>query len=90
MQVHDASIGSVMTAVRESRDPRLENTKWKQTSHSGKFNYRFGSEDQPFTPRRLKIELNTVGSFAFFGDILKRLSRRVTQYTSNFINCTPR
>jgi len=67
VQINDAPIGSVMTSIRESIDPWLGKAKWKQTSRSVKFIYRFESEDQPSVPLRLKIEINTIESFSFFG-----------------------
>lgn len=67
VQIHDAPIGDVMTAIRESIDPWLGKAKWKQTSRSVKFIYRFESEDQPSVPLRLKIEINTIESFSFLG-----------------------
>ncbi len=67
VQIYNAPIGDVMTAVRESVDPWLGKAKWKQTSRSVKFIYRFESEDKPSVPLRLKIEINTTESFSFFG-----------------------
>lgn len=60
-------IGDVMTIIREVLDPWLGKAKWKQTERSVKFIYRFQSEDYPSVPLRLKIEINTVEPFSFFG-----------------------
>jgi predicted nucleotidyltransferase component of viral defense system len=60
VQIKDAPIGDVMTAIREALDPWLGQSKWKQSSRSVKFFYRFESEDMPSVPLRLKIEINQI------------------------------
>lgn len=67
VQIKDAPIGDVMSAIRETIDSWLGNPKWKQSARSVKFIYRFQSEDQPSIPLRLKIEINTVEPFSVFG-----------------------
>jgi len=67
VQIKDAPIGDVMTAIRESIDPWLGSAKWKQSSRTVRFIYRFQSEDNPSIPLRLKIEINTIEPFSVFG-----------------------
>ena len=67
VQIKDAPIGEVLSAIRHALDPWLGTAKWKQTPRSVKLVYRFHSEDEPSVPLRLKIEINTVESFSVFG-----------------------
>jgi len=67
VQIKDAPIGDVMTAIRESIDPWLGKARWKQNARSVKLVYRFQSEGEPSVLLRLKIEINTVEPFTVFG-----------------------
>lgn len=67
VQIKDAPIGEVMTAIRQVIDPWLGSAKWKQNDRTVRFIYRFESEDNPSIPLRLKIEINTVEPFSVFG-----------------------
>jgi len=67
VQIKDAPIGSVMTAIREVLDPWLGQARWKQSARLVKLIYRFQSEEQPSIPLRLKIEINTVEPFSVLG-----------------------
>jgi len=67
VQIKDAPIGDVMTAIHKVLDPWLGSARWKQNARSVRFIYRFQSEDEPTIPLRLKIEINTVEPFTVFG-----------------------
>lgn len=65
--IHDAPIGEILTAIRESIDPWLGQARWKLSERSARLIYRFQSEDQPSIPLRLKIEINIIETFTLFG-----------------------
>lgn len=65
--VHQASMGEVLTAIRDALDPWLGPARWKQSERFVKLMYRFESEDQPAVPLRLKIEINMFEPFTLFG-----------------------
>ena len=67
VQIKDAPIGDVMTAIRQAIDPWLGSAKWKQSARTVRFIYRFQSEDTPSIPLRLKIEINMIEPFSVFG-----------------------
>lgn len=67
VQVAQAPIGPVMTALRETLDPWLGKPKRTQGEGRMAFLYRFESELPPIVPLRLKIEINTREHFAVFG-----------------------
>src|SRR3990167_4017719 len=67
VQIKNAPIGEILSAIRQALDSWLGNAKWKQSARSVKLIYRFQSEDEPSVPLRLKIEINTVESFSVFG-----------------------
>ncbi len=67
VQVAQAPIGPVMTALRETLDPWLGKPKRTQGEGRMTFLYRFESELPPIVPLRLKIEINTREHFAVFG-----------------------
>src|SRR3990167_6374087 len=65
--IHDAPIGHILTAIRDSLDPWLGQARWKQSKRSARLIYRFQSEDKPPVLLRLKIEINTVEAFSLLG-----------------------
>lgn len=67
VQINSGPIGDIMTVIRDTIDPWLGKPKYKQTSRSVKFIYRFQSEDRPSIPLRLKIEINITEPFSIFG-----------------------
>ena len=67
VQIKDAPIGDVMTAIRDAIDPWLGKARWKQSARTVRLIYRFHSEDEPSVPLRLKIEINTVEPLTVFG-----------------------
>ena len=60
-------VGPIMGALREVLDPWLGKPKWKQTTRSIRFLYRFESEDTPALRMTLKIEINPNECFSVFG-----------------------
>lgn len=59
--------GPMMEALRGILDPWLGKPRWKQTDGRVTFVYRFGSEDVPPIPLRLKVEINTREHFCVYG-----------------------
>lgn len=59
--------GLVMDALRAVLDPWLGTPRWKQTEGRVTFTYRFGSEDAPPLPMKLKVEINSREHFAVHG-----------------------
>ena len=67
MQMRAEPAGPMMDALRAVLDPWLGKPQWKQTEGRVTFNYRFGSEDAPPVPLKLKIETNSREHFAVYG-----------------------
>ena len=74
VQVTPGPAGPVMDALRNVLDPWLGNARWKQSKGRVTFGYRFGSEDVPARPLRLKIEINTREHFTVFGFVRRPFS----------------
>ncbi|MCV0387925.1 MAG: nucleotidyl transferase AbiEii/AbiGii toxin family protein [Nitrobacter sp.] len=67
VQMRAEPAGAVMEALRTVLDPWLGAPRWKQTEGRVTFVYRFGSEDTPPIPMRLKVEINSREHFAVHG-----------------------
>lgn len=67
VQINAGPAGPIMDALREVMDPWLGTPQYKQTQARVTFVYRFGSEDTPPMPLRLKVEINTREHFAVSG-----------------------
>jgi len=67
VQTKAEAAGPTMEALREVLDPWLSKPQWKQTEGRVTFVYRFGSEDTPAIPLRLKVEINSREHFAVYG-----------------------
>lgn len=64
VQVHAEPIGPVLRAMRARLDSWLGEPGWKQGQGRVTFVYRFESEMRPFTPLKLKVEINTREHFS--------------------------
>ncbi len=67
VQTKAEAAGPMMEALRDVLDPWLGKPKWKQTEGRVTFDYRFGSEDAPPLPLKLKVEINTREHFSVYG-----------------------
>jgi predicted nucleotidyltransferase component of viral defense system len=67
VQVKAEAAGLAMDALREVLNPWLDEPRYKQTEGRVTFTYRFGSEDNPPLPLKLKVEINTREHFAVGG-----------------------
>ncbi|MGB8364798.1 MAG: nucleotidyl transferase AbiEii/AbiGii toxin family protein [Rhizomicrobium sp.] len=67
VQMRAEPAGPMMEALRAVLDPWLGKPQWKQTEGRVTFTYRFGSEDTPSVPLKLKVETNSREHFAVYG-----------------------
>ena len=67
VQTRAEAAGPTMEALREVLDPWLGKPQWKQSEGRVTFVYRFGSEETPPIPLRLKVEINSREHFAVYG-----------------------
>lgn len=67
VQVNAEPAGDVMDALHEVLDPWLGKPRYKQSEGRVTFGYRFGSEDTPSVPLKLKVEINTREHFSVYG-----------------------
>lgn len=67
VQMNAGPIGPILDALRERLNPWLGEPRWKKGTGIVTLTYRFNSENQPITPMRLKIEINTREHFAILG-----------------------
>lgn len=67
VQVASEPAGNVMDALHDMLDPWLGKPRYKQSEGRVTFSYRFGSEDSPPVPLKLKVEINTREHFTVFG-----------------------
>lgn len=67
VQTKAESAGPMMDALRAVLDPWLGKPKWKQSEGRVTFVYRFGSENVPSIPLKLKVETNTREHFSVYG-----------------------
>lgn len=71
VQVDQSSIGEVVSEIRRILNPWLGHPKWKQGQGRFTLTYTFQSEENPPTPMKLKIEINTREHFSVNGFIHK-------------------
>lgn len=67
VQVAPEPAGNVMDALHAVLDPWLGKSRYTQSEGRVTFSYRFGSEDAPPVPLKLKVEINTREHFSVFG-----------------------
>jgi len=67
VQVHAGPAGDLMDRLHAVLDPWLGQPHYKQTRGRVTFTYRFGSEETPPVPLRLKVEINTREHFSVHG-----------------------
>ena len=67
VQIDEGPIGPILEALRKQLNPWLGEPKWKLKEGRATFIYRFDSENQPITPMRLKVEINTREHFNVLG-----------------------
>lgn len=67
VQVHAGPAGDLMDRLHAVLDPWLGKPRYKQTRERVTFTYRFGSEETPPVPLRLKVEINTREHFSVHG-----------------------
>jgi len=70
VQVEAGAAGDLMDRLHAVLDSWLGQPPYKQTQGRVTFAYRFGPEETPPVPLRLKIEINTRERFSVFGTIL--------------------
>ena len=67
-------IGDILTEIRKILDPLLGEPKRKFGAGRVTITYRFNSEENPPTPMRLKIEINTREHFTVLGFVNKKFA----------------
>lgn len=74
VQKEAAGIGDIMGTIRKLINPLLGIPKTKQKKGNVVFVYKVNPETAPFTPLRIKIEINTREHFNVYGHIEKRFN----------------
>ncbi len=59
VQIKEGPIGPILEALRKQLNPWLGEAGWKLNQGRATLIYRFNSENEPITPLRLKIEINS-------------------------------
>ena len=67
VQIKAGPAGDLMDRLHAVLDPWLGKPRYKQTEGRITFAYRFGSEEVPPVPLRLKVEINTREHFSVYG-----------------------
>ena len=67
VQVNAEPAGPLMDALHEALDGWLGKPRYKQSEGRVTLTYRFGSEDAPPLPLKLKVEINSREHFAVYG-----------------------
>lgn len=67
VQIEAGPAGDLMDRLHAVLDPWLGKPRYKQTEGRVTFAYRFGSEETPPVPLKLKVEINTREHFSIYG-----------------------
>ncbi len=70
VQIDAGPAGDLMDRLHAVLDPWLGRPRYRQTEGRVTFTYRFGSEETPPVPLRLKVEINTREHFSVYGTSL--------------------
>lgn len=82
VQINSGPIGPVLEELRKQLDPWIGKPKYKNNTGLTTLFYRFNSESQPVTSKKLKIEINTREHFDVLGLIEKSYEIKSTWYTN--------
>jgi predicted nucleotidyltransferase component of viral defense system len=88
VQINESPIGSIVDAIRAKIDPWLGEPKRKLNKGRFTLYYRFLTEAEPHSLRRIKIEINTREHFSILGITTKPLIVGNRWFTGNKVIST--